>query len=60
MLSGLMPYAAYRQTDVPWFGKVPQHWEVMPLCAVARSKSITGHPKRELLSVYLDWAYSVL
>jgi type I restriction enzyme, S subunit len=27
----LQPYPAYRDSGVPWLGKVPQHWEVRKL-----------------------------
>src|SRR5262245_55031135 len=38
---------------VPWFGDVPEHWEVLPLCAIARPKSVINQVDRSLLSVYL-------
>ncbi len=28
MLDGLKPYPAYKESGVPWLGKVPEHWEV--------------------------------
>ncbi|MGH9893745.1 MAG: hypothetical protein ACREA0_17530 [bacterium] len=28
MLEGLKPYPAYKDSSVPWLGKVPKHWEV--------------------------------
>ena len=35
MIAGLQPYAAYKDSSVPWLGEVPAHWEVMlPLCTV--------------------------
>ena len=48
------PYPAYKGSSVEWLGKMPDHWEVLPLCAVATPKSVTGQQHRELLSVYLD------
>ena len=27
-MRALKPYAAYRESDVPWLGKVPAHWEL--------------------------------
>ena len=54
MIDNLKPYPAYEDSGVPWLGEVPAHWEVLPLCAVATPKSITGQQHRELLSVYLD------
>ena len=48
------PYPEMKDSGVPWLGEVPAHWEVLPLCAVATPKSISGQQHRELLSVYLD------
>ena len=30
MSAGLKPYPAYKDSDVPWLGQVPEHWEVLP------------------------------
>jgi type I restriction enzyme S subunit len=54
MIGELKPYPSTKDTDVPWFGRVPEHWQILPLCAIARIKSINGTKDRELLSVYLD------
>ena len=48
------PYPAYKPSGVEWLGDVPEHWDVLSLCAVATHKSVTGQQHRELLSVYLD------
>ena len=37
MLDGLKPYPAYKESGVPWLGKVPEHWEskaIRRLCRV--------------------------
>jgi type I restriction enzyme S subunit len=47
------PYPAYKDSGVPWLGKVPEHWEVLPLCGLGRPKQVTNCVDRELLSVYL-------
>jgi len=36
MIDGLKPYAAYKNSGVPWLGKVPEHWEVRRLKRIAR------------------------
>lgn len=54
MIAGLKPYPAMKDSVIEWLGKVPEHWEVVPLCSIARPKSITNKENRELLSVYLD------
>ena len=48
------PYPAYKDSGMEWFEEVPEHWECVPLCGVANSKSVIGKPHRELLSVYLN------
>ena len=30
MIAGLNPYAAYKDSGVPWLGEVPAHWEILP------------------------------
>lgn len=37
-----------------WFGKVPQNWIQLPLCAIAKIKSIANQKDEDLLSVYLE------
>ena len=31
MIDGLRPYPAYKDSGVPWLGKVPEHWDTRPL-----------------------------
>ncbi len=54
MISDLKPYPKYRNSGVPWLGDVPEHWKIVPMCSVARPKSITNYTDRELLSIYLN------
>ena len=53
MIDALKPYPKMKDSGVEWLGMVPEHWEVVPLCSVAKTKSISGKNNRELLSVYL-------
>ena len=48
------PYPLYTTSETTWLSRVPKHWDVLPLCAVATPKSVTGKQDMELLSVYLD------
>jgi type I restriction enzyme S subunit len=34
MIADLKPYAAYKDSGLPWLGQVPEHWEIK------RAKSI--------------------
>jgi type I restriction enzyme S subunit len=54
MIEDLKPYPAYKDSGVPWLGEVPEHWDTVPLCAIATPKKIIGKSHRELLSVYLN------
>ena len=38
------PYPAYKDSGVAWLGKVPEHWEVVPLKRLAWFKSGAGFP----------------
>ena len=43
MIGNLRPYLAYKDSDVPWLGKVPEHWDVRRLGQIGRlSKGIGG------------------
>ena len=48
------PYRICKDSGVEWFGKVPAHWDVRPLCSVATVKAIRQKQHRQLLSVYLN------
>ena len=39
MISNLKPYPAYKDSGVRWLGKVPEHWEVMPVKRALRPQS---------------------
>jgi len=41
-------------TGWEWFGAVPKNWIQLPLCAIARIKSIANQKDEDLLSVYLE------
>ncbi|MFN8545029.1 MAG: restriction endonuclease subunit S [Candidatus Binatia bacterium] len=34
MIDGLKPYAAMKDSGVPWLGEVPEHWEVRPVAGL--------------------------
>ena len=52
MIEGLKPYAEYKESGLPWLGKVPAHWDVRRTKLILRevdSRSTTG--KEQLLRV---------
>ena len=51
---GLSQNVPMKYSGVKWLGDIPAHWEIVPLCAIAKEKSICGCVDLPLLSVYLD------
>jgi len=54
MITNLKPYPRYKDSGVPWLGKVPEHWEVLPGRTLFREINDRGHPNEELLSVTIS------
>jgi len=44
MTLNLKPYPSYKDSGVEWLGKVPEHWEIVPLKRLAWFKSGAGFP----------------
>ena len=55
MIHNLKPYSAYKDSGVPWLGKVPAHWKVQRLRNVAgmRVSNVDKHAKEGETSVRL-------
>ena len=55
MTSKHTPYPAYRCSDVPWLGDVPEHWEVRRLRTVAemRVSNVDKHTREDEFPVRL-------
>jgi type I restriction enzyme S subunit len=47
----LKPYPEYRESGLPWFGKIPAHWHILRTGRVFREVVDTGHPDLDLLSI---------
>ena len=45
--NGLRPYPAYKDSGVEWLGRVPKHWETVPLKRIGWFSSGAGFPIRE-------------
>ena len=43
----LEPYQAYKNSGVPWLGKVPEHWHVTAFKRIAHFRSGSGFPVNE-------------
>ncbi len=50
----MVEYSEYKSVPHLWDIKIPQHWRILPLYAIAKEKSICGCVDLPLLSVYLD------
>ncbi len=54
MIADLKPYPAMKESGLPWLGKVPEHWTLVPNRAILRRrKALVGdrHSEYELLSL---------
>ena len=51
MISNLKPYPVMKDSDVPWLGKVPEHWKVRKLRHVLTRVTERNRPDLPLLSV---------
>lgn len=49
----MKPYPAYRDTDLPWLPKIPNHWEAKPLFVVMkeRQRKNIGNKETNVLSL---------
>lgn len=53
MTYDLNPYPAYKDSDVPWLGQVPERWEVLPALATYKPKLVknAGMVEKTVLSL---------
>jgi type I restriction enzyme S subunit len=54
MIADLKPYAEYKESGLPWLGRVPGHWELVPNRGLVRKrKALVGnrHSEYRLLSL---------
>ena len=50
-LTDLEPYPAMKGSGVPWLGRVPEHWDVLPNRALFTEVKERNHPDEQMLSV---------
>jgi type I restriction enzyme S subunit len=53
MLNGLQPYPEYKDSGLPWLGKIPTHWEVGRNGRLFAQRNETGFPDLPILEVSL-------
>src|ERR1700693_517387 len=51
MIANLKPYPVMKDSGVPWLGRVPEHWSVLPNRAIFEEIKDRNHPDEEMLSV---------
>jgi type I restriction enzyme S subunit len=44
-------YPTYKDSGIPWLGKVPEHWSVMPNRTIFKEQKERGYPHEQMLSV---------
>ncbi len=49
----LKPYPEYKESGVPWLGKVPGHWEVFPNRALFYERNSKNQTEKDMLSVVI-------
>ena len=49
----LRPYAEYRDSELPWVGKIPAHWQVLRNGGLFAHRVETGYPDLPILEVSL-------
>ena len=51
MIGGLKPYPEYRESGVPWLGRIPAHWEIRKLRSLVKPRKERNRTDLPLLSV---------
>lgn len=54
MINDLKPYPDYRESDQPWVGTIPTHWNILPNRAIFEEVKDRNHPDEEMLSVTIN------
>ena len=56
----LKPFPQLRQTDIPWYGALPSHWQLCPGMAVLKPKQIKNVGLREKTVLSLSYGRIVI
>ncbi len=54
MKKDLPTYNRYKDSNQPWLGKIPEHWEVLPNRALFKEVDERNQPEELMLSVTID------
>jgi type I restriction enzyme, S subunit len=53
MIADLKPYPEYKDSGLPWLGKIPSHWKVARNGSLFGQRNDTGHERLAILEVSL-------
>jgi type I restriction enzyme S subunit len=53
MTGGLKPYPEYKDSGLPWLGRIPAHWEIRRNGRLFAQRNETGYPDLPILEVSL-------
>lgn len=59
MIGELKPYAQYKDSGLPWLGRVPAHWRVVRNGSLFGQRSKTGYAELPILEVSLKTGVQV-
>ena len=60
MIYDLKPYPAYKDSGVPWLGKVPEHWDVVPGRICYQEKKVPNAGLQETAVLSLSYGQIVV
>jgi len=60
MIDGLKPYPEYKDSGLPWLGRIPAHWSEQPGFAVFREKQEKNTGMREKRVLSLSYGHIVI
>ena len=52
MIHNLKPYPTYKDSGVPWLGKIPVHWNVLPNRALFDEVKAVSYTHLTLPTIY--------
>lgn len=60
MIADLKPYPEYKESGLPWLGKVPQHWDVRPAFGAFEPNHEPNHGMKEKTVLSLSYGRIVI
>lgn len=60
MTPDLKPYSQYKDSGVPWLGKVPEHWQVLPGRACFWERKVSNKGMQEITVLSLSYGQIIV